>query len=98
MSAKMSAKPMSAKTPRLSGVALSTFIQDYCEQHHILFDVDILNDGFMKAGYVAGRAYTPDEATEILCSVAAQWHLRSASATLAILHPRNGVPPFAERN
>ena len=83
---------------QLSGVSLSNFIQDYCAENNILFDVDILNDGFMKAGYVAGKTYSEKEATEIVLAIASTWRLRSASATLAILYPRNGVPPFAERN
>jgi len=85
-------------SPTLRGVSLSHFVQDYCATHNILFDPDILNDGFLKNGYVASKTYTEECATAIIETTAQQWHLRDAQSQLAILHPRNGVPPSAERN
>ena len=88
------------KTPKtLTGTELSDFIRAYCGQNNILFDADILNDGFFQRGFKAGKSsYTEEQAANIVSAIADKWHLRNIVSQFAILRPRNGVPPFAERN
>lgn len=72
--------PDSPNTAYLQGHLLRDFIEDYCAAKRIFFDVDILNDVFLKRGFDASHVYSENEVIENINAAAAAWQLDDIAA------------------